>query len=130
LIEESNISTNSIKSKGLTNPSSESLSHFSVYNSSKNTNFVIHIHNFELWNKMKNSFPTTDEKAEYGTPEMALEIGNLVEKIDKKENLSFSKAIVMGGHQDGILFFGNNLTLIYHSIIDLIKKFNIKIKKN
>jgi L-ribulose-5-phosphate 4-epimerase len=90
---------------GKIDASSESLSHAAVYDSDKNVNAVIHVHSLELWNKLINKIPTTSEQVEYGTPEMAREIFRLFRETDVKEK----KILVMGGHKEGIISFGENL---------------------
>ena len=122
------IQNNFLQSRGLCNASSESLSHFAVYNSLKNVNFVIHIHNFELWNFWKNKAPTTAQNAQYGTPEMANSIINCIKQLDETQlnKIQSSKAIVMGGHIEGMLFFGEDLATTFHLILDFLNELNNK----
>ena len=49
--------------------------------------------------------PTSDRKIPYGTSEMASEINGLF----KETNLMECKVMVMGGHDEGIIAFGENL---------------------
>jgi L-ribulose-5-phosphate 4-epimerase len=85
--------------------SSESLTHAAVYEASPETNGVIHVHSLEFWERLKGKVPTTDEKVEYGTPEMAGEILRLFLETDVKEK----KILVMAGHKEGIISFGKDL---------------------
>jgi L-ribulose-5-phosphate 4-epimerase len=98
-------SNNFLTSVGPIAASSESLTHAAVYEASPETKAVIHIHSLEFWERLKDKIPTTDEKVEYGTPEMAEEILKLFQKTDIKEK----KILVMAGHKEGIISFGNNL---------------------
>ena len=115
------IQNNFLHSKGLCNASSESLSHFAVYKSLKNINFVIHIHNLELWNYWKNKTTTTDENAQYGTPEMANSIIDCVKQFNETHE---PKAVVMGGHIEGMLFFGEDLAATFLLILDFLNAIN------
>jgi len=96
---------NYLSSIGQIEASSESLTHAAIYEASSKINAVIHVHNLKSWKKLKNTIPTTSEKVEYGTPEMAREILRLFSKTDVKEK----KILIMGGHKEGIISFGNNL---------------------
>lgn len=82
--------------------SSESLSHAAVYDTDENAKCVIHIHNLKLWEQLLNKMPTTSKDAEYGSPKMAKEIIMLV-KTSKE------KIIIMQGHKEGIIVFGDDL---------------------
>ena len=104
---------NQVVYSGKVNPSSETMSHIAVYNSSPSIKAVVHVHNNKLWKKLKNKVPTTDIKATYGTPEMAYSIKNALKKKSNREQ----GVLIMGGHQDGIIFFGKNFD-------DILKKIN------
>ncbi|OGU14831.1 MAG: hypothetical protein A2X61_01565 [Ignavibacteria bacterium GWB2_35_12] len=99
------IEKNLIHCKGPVQASSESLTHAAIYSACEEANAVIHIHNIELWKKLKNIIPTTPEYAEYGTPELAFEIIKLFAHSD----LMKYKILAMSGHPEGIISFGKNL---------------------
>lgn len=101
LVKDYDIFKNSVNCIGLTKASSESLSHAAIYESNMDVNAVIHIHNNDMWNKYLNDLPTTDKKAEFGTPEIALEIKKLANQN--------SGIIIMGGHTEGIISYGKSL---------------------
>jgi len=105
LVTDYDLSSNSLICKGQINASSESLTHAMIYESSPSTNAVIHIHNLEIWKRLMNEVPTSDEQVPYGTPEMAKEIKRLFIETD----LNREKIIVMAGHEEGIISFGKNL---------------------
>jgi len=108
---------NSISCSGLTKASAESLTHAAVYQSLPKVGAVVHVHCLWLWEKLLNDYPATSAEIEYGTPEMANAVGKLaLEIIGRKE-----KVIVMGGHREGILAFGNNLT---DATTEIIKIYN------
>lgn len=85
--------------------SSESLTHAAVYEANATINAVIHIHDLELWQKLFDQVPTTARDCAYGTPEMAREIIRLCQE----DNLKETKILVMSGHREGIITFGNSL---------------------
>jgi L-ribulose-5-phosphate 4-epimerase len=105
LVTSYNITENTIFCTGLTQASSESLTHAAIYKSLPEMGAVLHIHCLWLWKKLLNTFPTISAKIEYGTPEMAEAVGKLASEMNESEE----KIIVMGGHQEGILAFGNSL---------------------
>ena len=103
LVTSYNFARNSISSKGLTKASAESLSHAAVYESLPKVGAVVHVHCLGLWERLLNVIPTTSTEIEYGTPEMARAIQQLIAEMKGDE-----KVIVMGGHREGILAFGSN----------------------
>ena len=100
-----NIENNSITCQGPIKASSESLTHAIIYKSLPEVNAVVHIHNNVLWQKLLNNVPTTSLQVAYGTPEMANEINRLLATTNLKED----KILVMAGHEDGLIAFGNDL---------------------
>ncbi len=98
------IKNNSLECIGSKLASSESLSHAAIYNCNKDIKTVLHIHNIKLWNKYKNILPTTSEQIEYGTQDMANAIAELTLSIGNYKGI-----IVMGGHIEGLLSFGQTL---------------------
>ena len=77
------------------------MTHFACYDVGKNINAVIHIHNKKAWSKYKDLLPTTPASIRYGTLEMA----SYIKKLTKQG----AKVIVMGGHEDGLIFLGQCL---------------------
>jgi len=105
LVTDINIDQNKLKCSGPIMASSESMSHGIIYNECKDIHGVIHVHHKPLWLKLLHKVPTTNIKATYGTPQMAYEIIRLINETD----LLKMKIIVMEGHDEGILTFGNTL---------------------
>lgn len=85
--------------------SSESMSHAVIYLECPEVNGVIHVHHLALWQHLLHRVPTTDARATYGTPEMAHAITGLL----RHSALKKEKILVMEGHREGILAFGNDL---------------------
>ena len=99
------IENNELLCKGPVKASSEALSHAAIYQSQPLVDVVLHIHHFSAWNKYMYDLPTTDPSAAYGTIEMAESIQQL---LIKKENRD-QGIIIMAGHEEGILIFGENV---------------------
>ena len=97
---------NSLTCTGLIKASSESLSHGAIYETSKEWSAVIHIHAAELYRRFCGKLPTTDTGAEYGTPEMALEITRILKAMPQES----TGLVIMGGHIDGIIAYGRDLS--------------------
>lgn len=104
LVTGYNFAQNSISCCGQTIASAESLSHAAVYESVPEVRAVVHVHCLWLWEKLLDKYPTTSPDIEYGTPEMAIAIQQLISVMKKDE-----KVIVMGGHREGIMAFGRTL---------------------
>ncbi len=99
-----NIASNRVRSQGPCRPSSESLTHGQLYSLLPDVRFVIHVHSPLIWRRSKDlGLPSTAPDAAYGTPAMALEVERLVQTSPAGEAGVFS----MGGHEDGIVVFGN-----------------------
>lgn len=105
VVDEYDLEQNSLTCVGPIKASSESLSHAVIYESSPKTNAVIHIHNKKMWEKYMNNIPTTSAAIAYGTPEMAKEI----QKLFNENAFKQIKALVMGGHEEGVITFGDTL---------------------
>ena len=102
LVKDYDILKNSVFCEGFSKASSESLSHAAIYEFNIDVNAVIHIHHKDMWEKYLNDLPTTDKKAEFGTPEIALEIKKLANQS--------TGIIIMGGHPEGIISYGKSLS--------------------
>lgn len=103
-VVDTNISDNTLDCKGEKLASSESLTHAAVYHTNSLIKAVLHIHNADLWKTHKDKLSTSSPDAEYGTKSMADAISRII-----IENKSANGVIIMGGHTDGILSYGNSL---------------------
>jgi len=122
LVTSYDIDKNALFCEGQIKASSESLTHAIIYDLSQRYNAVIHIHNRKLWEKLKNKIPTTNKNVPYGTPEMANEIFRLYHN----SNLSKEKILIMGGHEEGLVSFGENLDEAGEIILKLVETNSIK----
>jgi len=96
---------NWLQCEGPTDASSESLTHAAVYESDPTTCAVIHCHDMKLWKALLHKVPTTPEKVEYGTSEMACAVRGLFDNTDVLKK----KIFVMAGHEGGVVAFGKDL---------------------
>ncbi len=102
LVNSWSFNLNSLTCSGRINASAESLSHAAIYESRPEVGAVIHIHHKGMWEKYIHSLRTTSTGLLYGTPEMAIEIQNIV----LSQNPEQDAILVMGGHEDGIIAWG------------------------
>lgn len=105
---------NSIQSEGETKPSSEALTHASVYQQNQAIKSVVHVHCPEIWRKTHQlKIPYTNANIAYGTPEMAAEVKLLFRSSFKEPFSIFS----MLGHEDGIIAFSDTMEKAVSSLI-------------
>ncbi len=106
LIKTASPQHNAIQSIGLSQPSSEALTHASVYQQNQAICAVIHVHCPEIWHQTAQlGLAFTSAQVAYGTPEMANAVGHLFDSGRLQTCGLFS----MLGHEDGIVAFGANL---------------------
>ena len=97
---------NRIESCGLFKPSSESLTHASIYAQDNNIQAVIHVHSPEIWkNTAALNLPHIPADIPYGTVEMASAVEHLFLSFGFKQTSLFT----MLGHEDGVVSFGNDM---------------------
>ena len=104
-VVEYDFAKNWLRYEGTAIPSSESLTHAAVYESDPSTSAIIHCHDLGLWATLLERVPATSKAVAYGTPEMAYEIMHLF----KVSNAHSEKILEMGGHEGGIVTFGEDL---------------------
>ena len=95
------IAKNSVVCRGPLPASSESMSHGAIYAARPDANSVIHIHDRSMFRLLiQEGAPRSPADAAFGTPEMARAVGRLA------ATLSPVAALVMAGHEDGIIAYG------------------------
>ena len=104
-VSEANPYDNHIVAAGPLPPSSEALTHAMFYRLDSDIGGVIHVHSLPMWNRYRGRIPTSSPDIRYGTPEMSLEVSRLW----RESSLRDSKRMVMGGHKEGVITFGNDL---------------------
>ena len=113
---ECDLKKGSVTAEGLIPPSSESLTHFGIYEANPAIQYVFHVHHHELWSLLKSgNYDAIDESIPYGTQEMAnAAFGLLSSKT--------SGLFVMKGHEDGIISYGLTAEDAGKNILDLYRK--------
>ncbi len=105
---------NSISSSGPAQPSSEALTHASVYLHQPDAMAVIHVHCPELWRntqKLRLSYINAD--IDYGSVEMA----EAVEQLLSMGELQTLPLFSMLGHEDGIVAFGSSMASAANTLL-------------
>jgi L-ribulose-5-phosphate 4-epimerase len=106
LVVKADPQKNQIQSCGLYKPSSESLTHASIYAQDGNIQAVIHVHSPEIWNNTAAlNLPHISANIPYGTVEMAI----AVEQLFQSGDLQRTSLFTMLGHEDGVVSFGINM---------------------
>lgn len=106
LIVKAEPQQNRIQSRGLCKPSSESLTHASVYAQNPAIQAVIHAHSPEIWkHTVALGLPHTGVDISYGTVEMAM----AVEQLFQSGKLTQTSLFTLLGHEDGVIAFGRNM---------------------
>jgi L-ribulose-5-phosphate 4-epimerase len=81
------------------------LSHAALYTERPDVGAVIHIHSRVLWERSRDTLPTTDPAYGYGTAELALALGALARGLEVRS----AQILVMGGHPPGLMVFDKDL---------------------
>lgn len=112
LVESFNLEQNSVQAVGMTDASSESMSHGAIYKTSPETNVVIHIHNKEIFEHMLTfDYLKTPEDIPFGTPDLAVAIENVVKQRGEADGI-----FVTAGHDEGVVAYGRTLEEAYDHI--------------
>ncbi len=124
LVEEYNDKDFYLKSIGAIEPSSEALTHGTIYNLSEDIGAVIHIHSKALWRFMLSNNYLKTNRVEYGSIEMIDEVNRIFKNIEPLSNSKF----VMAGHEEGIMTFGKTLgqaeLVLFNILGSFLKKLN------
>lgn len=119
LVEEYNDCDFFIKSSGASKPSSEALTHGTIYKLNSEIGAVIHIHSKKLWQFMLDNEYLKTKKVPYGTTKMIAEVNAIYKNIIPLSNSKF----VMTGHEDGIICFAENIRLAEKILFDIVKDY-------
>jgi hypothetical protein len=97
---------NLIQSCGLSKPSSESMTHASIYAQDSSIQAVIHVHSPEIWkHTVELNLPHIAADIPYGTVAMAI----AVEQLFQSGRLQQASLFTMLGHEDGAVSFGGSM---------------------
>jgi L-ribulose-5-phosphate 4-epimerase len=106
LIENFDIDANRVQASGCLPPSSEALSHAMIYRLQQSIQCVLHIHDPLLWRfGLQQDYPASSAEVEYGTVAMAREL----ERLYLDSALKQCGILVMRGHEDGVIIFGDSI---------------------
>ena len=106
LVESCDPENNRVISQGPIHPSSECMTHASIYSADPHALAVVHVHSAEIWNNYQQlglSFTSPD--IEYGTPAMANAVTLCISEMSDLE----SGCIAMLGHEDGVICFAESV---------------------
>lgn len=110
----------SVTAEGLIPPSSESLTHYAIYQSNPDIQFVFHVHHNKLWKILKNGpYDYIPENIDYGSLQMASATAELL--VGKSSGL-----FVMKGHEDGIVSYGATAEEAGKILLDLYRKLAVR----
>lgn len=102
-VKDCHIENQTLKAIGMKNPSSESLTHYAIYETKPEINHVFHGHHEGIWHYLiKNNYPCIHESIPYGTLEMAKAVSELIQK----EKL-VSGIFAMKGHKNGFVSYAD-----------------------
>src|SRR3990167_1896861 len=94
---------NYLRAEGPVRPSSEALTHASLYAAHSAIQCVMHVHCPLVWRQARAmGIPCVDESIGYGTPAMAEAVRTLARKS------AGNGVIAMLGHEDGIMIYGED----------------------
>ena len=105
LVTDYDIEGNSVSCRGAVQASSETLTHAAIYELDESIYAVVHVHDRQLWERLKDREPTTRADVAYGTPEMAREFRRLFRDSDFRER----RLAAMAGHDAGVVCIGRTL---------------------
>ena len=77
-----------------------------IYHLDSNINSVFHVHDPQLWKYgLEHGYPATAVDVAYGTAAMAEEVARLYRHTGLKQE----GVLVMAGHEDGAMSFGDSI---------------------
>jgi ribulose-5-phosphate 4-epimerase/fuculose-1-phosphate aldolase len=117
---ECDLKKGSVTAEGLIPPSSESLTHYGIYEANSAVQYVFHVHHAKLWEMLKDGpYDSISEDIPYGTQEMAEAASALMK--DKP-----SGVFVMKGHEDGIISYGTTADEAGRCLLELYRKLGVR----
>ena len=116
LVTDCDPQRNTLQAQGPVKPSSEAMTHAVIYRKLHGVEAVVHIHSPELWSHAQQlDLAITNPAVEYGTPQMATEIERIIDA-----GLPRGHTISMGGHEDGVITWGESLHAAGNEILMLL----------
>ncbi len=103
LVTDWDLARNTVCAQGPAPPSSESLTHAALYTALAPVRFVFHAHSPPIWAAAERlGLTVTARHIPYGTPAIAREVQTVLTRLGSPR----TGLLVMGGHRDGVLAFG------------------------
>lgn len=117
LVTGADIELNQVFSSGPARPSSEAMTHAAIYLARPEADFVIHVHHQALFRALKEAgWPQTPLEAGYGSPALALAVGQMAARLPESGG-----AFISAGHENGLFSFGPDLPTTLRHLIDLFQ---------
>lgn len=104
VVSAADVRRNHVTSHGPARPSSESMTHATVYDAAPTIRAVFHVHAPAIF-RARLGLPETAPGVDYGTPAMAQEVARLW----RSSSLPEGRVFIMRGHEDGVVSFGKNV---------------------
>jgi len=112
VVRSFDLQNNIVLTAGPVKASSESMTHCAIYQANPLMQCVLHIHNRELWERLlSQGYDSTSVDIPYGTPQMALSMATLARTKTEPSDL-----IVMAGHEEGIVAYGQTIFCTFDQI--------------
>jgi hypothetical protein len=109
-----------VSAEGLIPPSSESLTHYGIYEANPAIQYVFHVHHPKLWEILQNGdCDYISEDIQYGTQEMANAACTLLAN-------KTSGIFVMKGHEDGIISYATTADDAGKNLLELYRKLAVR----
>ena len=113
------LARNTVHSYGATKPSSETLTHAALYDIDPSIGAVFHVHSTTIWHAANAlALSTTPPDVPYGTPAMARAIAS----AHQRTRTGDPHAIIMAGHQDGIIAYGRDTRETSDTLLTLLSR--------
>ena len=127
LVDHFDIYLNRLTAYGLTQPSSESMTHGVCYQADASLKVVIHVHSPDIWQVSDAlNLPFTEQSIPYGTPQMAQAVTELLKVHYHAGQVTL---FAMKGHQDGIVVVGGSMESCTSSLLDCLDQ-SISVKRH
>jgi L-ribulose-5-phosphate 4-epimerase len=115
VVDDFDIARNTLSCTGAVAASSEALTHGAIYQLDAGIGAIVHVHHRALWRHFSGRLPTARRDVGYGTTDMAEEMGRLWRDAGLKK----ARALVMAGHQDGVISFGGDVDAATQRLLEL-----------
>ncbi|MFZ9887717.1 MAG: class II aldolase/adducin family protein, partial [Myxococcota bacterium] len=119
VVTDWSLAENSVVSFGECLPSSEALTHATLYEVVPEAQYVFHVHSPEIFGHAGAlGLSCTDVTAGYGTPAMAQEVARLCRSGQETS----AGVLVMGGHEDGVVAYGQTAEAAAGALVSLLAR--------